>query len=79
MRRRLAIAILLVVIGGCGHGGGPEQGVTIRSKPVQSRPGVPVSTVPVLLRFALPGVDGVGVQGADYSGKPLALWFWAPW
>ncbi len=35
--------------------------------------------VPEQLRFAVAGVDGAQVVGADYAGKDVALWFWAPW
>ena len=31
------------------------------------------------LDFSLPGVTGGTVEGADYAGKPLLVWFWAPW
>ncbi len=24
-------------------------------------------------------VDGASLDGADYAGDSLALWFWAPW
>ena len=32
-----------------------------------------------MLDFTLPAVDGGQIRGRDYSGKALALWFWAPW
>jgi hypothetical protein len=32
-----------------------------------------------ILDFSAPGLDGPAVQGADYSGRDVALWFWAPW
>lgn len=35
--------------------------------------------VPEALAFSVAGVDGAQVVGADYAGKDVALWFWAPW
>lgn len=34
--------------------------------------------VPEALRFSAPLVGGGTFDGAAYSGKPLALWFWGP-
>ena len=34
---------------------------------------------PQILDFTAPQLDGGEVNGADYSGKDVALWFWAPW
>ena len=35
--------------------------------------------VPPILDFTAPRLGGGTISGADYSGKALALWFWAPW
>ncbi len=32
-----------------------------------------------VLDFSAPRVGGGAVDGADYTGKDLAIWFWAPW
>lgn len=32
-----------------------------------------------VLDFSAPAVGGGQVVGADYAGRDLALWFWAPW
>jgi hypothetical protein len=29
--------------------------------------------------FAATTLDGDRIDGSDYRGKQLALWFWAPW
>ena len=34
---------------------------------------------PAPLRFDAAGLDGSRVNGADFAGKDVALWFWAPW
>ncbi|WP_304452039.1 redoxin domain-containing protein [Nocardiopsis sp. YSL2] len=31
------------------------------------------------LDFTAPTVGGDDVEGADYAGRPVVLWFWAPW
>ena len=36
-------------------------------------------TIPGVLDFSAPRLGGGTVEGADYSGKHLAIWFWAPW
>lgn len=46
--------------------------------------GTPATTakpadVPEQLRFSVAGIDGAQVVGADYAGKDVAMWFWAPW
>jgi len=42
-------------------------------------PEEPTVAVPALLDFTAPAVGGGTVEGADHAGKPVALWFWAPW
>lgn len=39
----------------------------------------PPAAIPALLDFTAPAVGGGTVDGADHAGKPVALWFWAPW
>lgn len=41
-------------------------------------PGAP-APVPEALRFTAPALDGGQVVGADYAGRDVAMWFWAPW
>jgi hypothetical protein len=36
-------------------------------------------SVPEVLRFSAPRLGGGRVVGADYAGRDVALWFWAPW
>ncbi len=68
--------------------GVPTTGVPTTGVPTpeaRSAPtGPPATTVapadvPEQLRFSVAGVDGAQVVGADYAGKDVALWFWAPW
>jgi len=32
-----------------------------------------------ILDFAAPKLGGGTIQGSDYAGQDLAIWFWAPW
>lgn len=32
-----------------------------------------------LLTFSAPAVGGGVIDGQDYSGQDVAIWFWAPW
>jgi hypothetical protein len=36
-------------------------------------------TVPAVLDFEAPLLDGGTLRGADLTGKDVAFWFWAPW
>lgn len=35
--------------------------------------------VPRELRFSAPALGGGEIDGADYAGSDLVIWFWAPW
>lgn len=35
--------------------------------------------VPEILDFEAVAVDGAGFSGADVAGRPVVVWFWAPW
>lgn len=35
--------------------------------------------VPMELRFTAPALGGGTIDGADYAGSDLVVWFWAPW
>ena len=46
------------------------------SGPVPSASG---AGTPATLAFTLPTVDGQRFDAATLAGKPVVLWFWAPW
>ena len=61
-----ALASALLASSGCGAGaGGTTSG--------------PPSTSGPLLAFTGSTVDGKPFEGRRLAGKPVALWFWAPW
>ncbi|MGN9775399.1 redoxin domain-containing protein [Micromonospora sp. H33] len=37
------------------------------------------ATVPDTLKFTAKTLDGAAFNAADLAGKPVVLWFWAPW
>ncbi|RIV38017.1 redoxin domain-containing protein [Micromonospora radicis] len=39
----------------------------------------PVGPVPDTLRFTGKTLDGAAFDAADLAGRPVVLWFWAPW
>ena len=45
--------------------------------PTGANPGADQAPAP--LRFEATGLDGSTVKGANFAGKDVALWFWAPW
>jgi hypothetical protein len=47
--------------------------------PSSAAPTAPATTVPEILDFSAPALGGGTVEGADYAGADLAIWFWAPW
>jgi hypothetical protein len=48
-----------------------------------ARPGEPTSSVPAnvpeALKFAAPLVGGGDIELTTLAGRPVLLWFWAPW
>jgi thiol-disulfide isomerase/thioredoxin len=70
-------------------GGGPAVGVTATtSTPTPAvkststrveRTKSPSAEVPAALRFTGTTVEGKRFEGSSLAGKPLLLWFWAPW
>lgn len=71
--RRLAaaLAVLALAASACSQGGTTGSG----GPPATSgSPGVAE-----LLDFTAPVLGGGTLRGADYAGKDVAIWFWAPW
>ena len=77
MRRLVGLVVVALLTAACGSSGGTDTGVTVKRPP--STQGSASATVADALDFTLPGVIGAPIRGADYAGKSLALWFWAPW
>jgi len=52
---------------------------TTRPTIPSSRSEAPPAGVPEVLDFTAPSLGGGSVNGSDYVGKDVAIWFWAPW
>jgi hypothetical protein len=83
-RVRILAVAAAVVLAGCGAG--REAGAPPAWEPAPGTSGVPAAeaapgtpAVPAALQFSAAGVNGSQVEGADYAGRDVALWFWAPW
>lgn len=87
---RLQIAVLALVLAACGDGGpaaapeatpAPTTAATVTSagRAAPTPAAAPPVSVPDALKFSAQGLDGAPVVGADYAGRDVALWFWAPW
>lgn len=76
-----AVAAVLV-LGGCGApngDGGGEPGGSSPAEEAGSGDGGSGGGTPEALDFTAPTVDGGEIDGADLHGRPVVLWFWAPW
>lgn len=59
--------------------GGAPAGEAPAGAPKPASDGENGASVPDILDFTAPLVGGGELNGADYAGKPVAAWFWAPW
>ena len=73
-----AAALLLSACGAPdGDGGQPEPADA--AAPSDAAPPADGAGAAPHLDFTAPTVGGDDVEGADYAGRPVVLWFWAPW
>ncbi|MGH3738796.1 MAG: redoxin family protein [Micromonosporaceae bacterium] len=72
----------LLALTGCG-GGGTAAPTPSAAEPTETHASGSASTapaeVPETLKFTGTTVDGKTFDGASLAGKPVVLWFWAPW
>jgi thiol-disulfide isomerase/thioredoxin len=59
-----------------GDAGAPAAGAPATSPTASPAAGAPV---PATLAFDGRTLDGQAFRGASLAGRPVALWFWAPW
>lgn len=88
MRWRPAGAALLATgllgMAACASGpaavGSAANGSVARPSPSNAHgTGQPAATAPSTLRFSGTTLDGRPFSAAGLAGKPVVLWFWAPW
>jgi thiol-disulfide isomerase/thioredoxin len=89
----MVVAAFGLVAVGCGGGGTQPTGADAEkpSPAASARRGTPTpadtpsapeprkAQVPEHLRFTATTLDGASFHGASLAGKPVAMWFWAPW
>ncbi|PWU43988.1 redoxin, partial [Micromonospora globispora] len=56
----------------------PAASATPTGAPASAAPAVP-ARVPDTLQFTATTLDGTTFSAARLAGKPVVLWFWAPW
>ncbi|GHJ52269.1 hypothetical protein Nm8I071_15760 [Nonomuraea sp. TT08I-71] len=90
-RRLVTAAVLAATLPGAASCAvGPERatpvGVVAAASPAaapagSASPGAPVvpARVPETLSFTAKTLDGTAFSAAALTGKPVVLWFWAPW
>jgi hypothetical protein len=73
--RRLAgaLTVLAFVVSACSEPGTSASDGTPPS--TSTSPGGVVE----ILDFTAPLLGGGTLRGSDYTGKDVAIWFWAPW
>ncbi len=83
MVKRSCLLTMLVLLAACAkpatdaprpsREAGPAQGSTSTATAEGAE------TIPEILDFQFVSLGGETVDGADYAGKDVAVWFWAPW
>jgi hypothetical protein len=56
-----------------------DAGATVPGTTASLSAQAPTDALPAVLDFSAPRLGGGTIEGADYQGQDLALWFWAPW
>jgi hypothetical protein len=79
MRARGFACFLLATLSpllACGTGGQGGDRATSQSRPAQP---ASADRATNLLDFQAPKLGGGTVDGSDFAGQDVAMWFWAPW
>jgi thiol-disulfide isomerase/thioredoxin len=85
LSRPLGVALLAVVAllpAGCARGGTVvAHTITAQSSGAARPPSAPATpaVVPASLKFTGTTLDGKPFDAAGLAGRPVILWFWAPW
>ncbi|MFG1746957.1 TlpA family protein disulfide reductase [Micromonospora chalcea] len=89
---RVTAAVVLAATLATGCAAGPEAGAVAPAAPAAAPPDVaspaatpggptsaPPAAVPATLAFTGKTLDGTAFSAAALAGRPVLLWFWAPW
>lgn len=88
--RRIVPALAATLLVACGGGSDPAatpptsspSPAEVTAAPAAdgtSDPAGGAATVPAALQFAAPLVGGGEIELGELAGRPVLLWFWAPW
>ena len=81
-RGRPVLLIGLLIASACGSDTASDTQQTDAPPAVATTtapPGSPAQDVPEALRFRAPLVGGGEIDASTLAGKPVVLWFWAPY
>lgn len=89
-RRRLLVLAAAAGLGlaACGSGAADDaapvstattSAAPLASEPVDGGSAVVPADVPAALQFSAPLVGGGDIELTTLAGRPVLLWFWAPW
>lgn len=84
MRTKIVVGVFVaaLALAGCGGEGAAPPASTKGAEsaaPSARDTGSPAAAVPEQLKFTGKTLDGKPFDGASLAGKPVVLWFWAPW
>ncbi|MEP6659136.1 MAG: hypothetical protein ABJD24_04380 [Acidimicrobiales bacterium] len=71
--RALTAIALLVSLAACGGTASTASETTVDASAATG-----LAEIPALLQFSAPLVGGGEFAGAEYAGRAMAFWFWAP-
>jgi hypothetical protein len=71
---RIGITLVALLLAASGCGSAPPQ---VPPSAGNQSPNEPQAAE--VLSFEAPNLAGGVLRGADFVGKDVALWFWAPW
>lgn len=84
-RTAFALVALAVALTACGADASTDTATSDPRTPSDASAGPRESPagatpeIPEILDFEAPLLAGGTLRGADYAGKDVAFWFWAPW
>jgi hypothetical protein len=78
VRRLLLCVIVVSALAACGDNGFSSPGAAPDSAETSAAAVPATGAVATSLLLSAPRVGGGTVNLADYAGKPVVLWFWAP-
>ena len=87
LRARAVPFVVLMALAAAACGGGSGDTAAPSSRTPFAPPattatqggGTAPAAVPEVLDFTADRLGGGTIEGAQYAGAPLAIWFWAPW